>query len=114
MAAWNKYVRGVVDVVAEVEQRERALMGEERIGNGNGHPCLAHVVMLDGGEALDAVQPPAYALKAPAAYMVLEKLATDPMPAGLGGVEIAALLIGLGLEPEHVWCLPVLHRQSIA
>ena len=107
MAAWNKDVGGVGDVVAEVEQRERALVGEESIGNANGHPRLAHVVMLDGGEAVDAVQAAAYTLKAPATHVVLKKLAADRVSAGLGGVEVAALLIGLGLEPEDIRCLSV-------
>jgi hypothetical protein len=89
-------------------------VGEEGIGNTDGHPGLAHVVVLDRGKALDAVQTTAYALEAPAADVVLEKLAADRVSAGLGGVEIAALLIRLGLEPKDVRCSSVLHKTSVA
>ena len=100
--AWDEEVDGVGDVVAEVQQRERAVVGEERVGAANGHPRLAHVVVLGGWESLDAVQPAANALEAPTAHVVVKELAADPVRAGLAGVEVAALLVCLGLQTQHI------------
>src|SRR5207245_8113802 len=46
----------VWDVVAEVQQRERAVMGEERAVASDGHPGLTHVVVLSGRVSLNAVE----------------------------------------------------------
>ena len=52
MTARHEQMHRVGDRVAELEQRQRALMGEERLLAADGHPLLAHLVVLGARKAL--------------------------------------------------------------
>lgn len=111
--ARDEQVHPVGDVVAEVQQREGALVGEQCIAGTHGHPRLAQVVVFGGWESSDAVQTAADTREAPAAHVVIQELAADSMRTGLAGSEVAALLISLGLELPHARVY-VIHKTSIA
>lgn len=110
----NDHMHGVGDTVAEVQQCESTLVGDQRVGKAEGHPGLADLVVLVRREPLDAVEPAPYPLKASPAYVMLKELATDSMSTRLAGVEVAALLVGLGLQAQHIRPMDVLHKTSIA
>jgi hypothetical protein len=86
----DEEMHGVGDLVAEAEQRERALMGEHRRARSHRHPRLAHVVVLIAREPMHAIQAAAHPLEAATAHVMLDQLAARAMRAGLrsGPLEI--------------------------
>src|SRR5438270_4349823 len=90
-------------------------MGEDRLLGSDGHPLLAHLVVLGAREALQPVEPAPHRLIAAPTHMVVQQLAADPMHARLTRGEVAMLLVGLRLQgPDIGTVVPVMHKSSIA
>jgi hypothetical protein len=61
----------VRDVVAQLEQRERALVRDNGLLRPDRHPLLTNVIVLGGGEASDAIEPAPHAVKASLSNVVI-------------------------------------------
>jgi len=107
--ARHEHVDGVGNVVAEVVQDERALMGNDGLVRTDGEPSLADVDILAAWETTDTVKSTADVLEPASADMMIQELATDAMRASLLGGEVTGLVIRLRLQAQHV-----MHRSSIA
>jgi len=114
VSARDEQMHGVGDAVAEVEQRQGALVGEQRRRDVHRDPRLAHLVVLGARKALDAVQRATDTLEAPAAQMMVEELAADVVRTSLAGVKVAALLVCLGFQCQDISLYIVRHKTSIA
>jgi hypothetical protein len=111
VAARHEQMHRAGDCVAQLEQRQRALVGEDGFLGSDGHPLLAHLVVLGARKALQPVEPPPHRLEAAPARVVVQQLATDPMRARLSGSEIAMLLVGLRLQGSNIGTITVMLSQ---
>ena len=85
--AGNEQVDLVRNVVAQLEERERALVGDECLLRADGQPLLPDLVVLGAGKAGDAVEAPSQALEAALPDVVAEQLAADRTLACLRAVK---------------------------
>ena len=102
---------GILSLSSAVKARSRA---RRRLLHPDGHPLLPDVVVLGAREASDAIEPPPHPLEASLLDMMGQKLATDAFLSRLLAGEVAALLIGVGLQAADVRRDSVMHRSSIA
>lgn len=114
VTARNEEVDRVRDVVAQLEERERALMRENGLIRPKGHPLLSHRVMLRAREAVKSVQAATDRFVAAPPMVVVEKLAADAMRACLTGGEVPALVVCLRLKTSNIRTINVAHKQSVA
>jgi hypothetical protein len=99
---WEEQMDLAGDVVAQIEQRERALVRDGRFLRSDGHPLLADVVVLGTREALNAIEAPPHPLESFLLDVMVQKLAADAMFPRLRAGEVAALLVGVGFETADV------------
>src|SRR5690242_17294595 len=95
LAARDEQVDGVGDRVAQLEQREGALVGEHRALRADGEPLLVHLVVLGAREALQSEEPATHWFVTAPAHVMVQQLAADSMPARLSRGEVAMLLVGV-------------------
>ena len=112
--AWDEQVNLVGDVVAQLEQRECAFVGDNRFLLSDCHPAFADVVVLGPWEVSDAIETAPDTFETPLFDVMVQKLTADAVLSGLLAAEIAALLIGVGLKSADVRVMVVMHKSSIA
>ena len=97
MSSGNEKMHGARDVVAQLEQRERTLVRENGLVSANGHPLLAHLVVLGAGKSAEPIQTAPNGLVATSAHMMIEQLAAHAVLTRLSDGEVTALRVRLGL-----------------
>jgi hypothetical protein len=107
--ARDEQVDPIRNVVAQLEQSERALVRDDGLLCPDRHPPLADVVVLGRREASNAIEPAPQALEASLLDVMVQELTADAVLTRLLGGEIAALLVCLDFETAKVRLL-VMHK----